>query len=125
VALGMAAALNPLQADYVEFAQIIPEKVEAFTAAGMVMMKQSGQAGRQFICLASDEVMTTARATIEMAGCSNPAALAEAQSRFARAWFSRAASSFIALGAHALASQAATMAPIRKTVVANAERLAR
>jgi hypothetical protein len=88
VALGMVAALNPLQADYVEFARRIPEKVEAFTAAGMVMMKQSGQAGRQFICLASDEVMTTARATIEMAGCSNPATLAEAQRRFAGAWFS-------------------------------------
>jgi O-methyltransferase involved in polyketide biosynthesis len=125
VALGMAAAFDPLQADHVEFAQIIPEKVEAFSTAGMVMLKQSGQASRQMIRLASDEVMTTARATIEMVGCSSPFTLAEAQSRFARAWFSRAASSFIALGALALASQAATMAPIRQTVVANAERLGR
>jgi O-methyltransferase involved in polyketide biosynthesis len=125
VALGMAAAFDPLQADHVEFARIIPEKVEAFSTAGMVMLKQSGQAGRQMIRLASDEVMTAARALIEMTGCSSPVALAEAQSRFARAWFSRAASSFIALGALALASQAATMAPIRQTVVANAERLGR
>ncbi len=77
------------------------------------------------ICLPTDEVTTTARATIAMTGCSGPAALAEAQSRFARAWFSRAASSFIALGAQALASQAVTMAPICQTVVANAERLGR
>ena len=123
VALGMAAAFNPLQADHAEFARIIPEKVEAFSTAGMAMLKQSGQASRQMIRLATDEVMTTARATIEMTSCSGPAALAEAQSRFARAWLSRAASSFIALGALALASQAATMAPVRQTVLANAERL--
>jgi hypothetical protein len=123
VALGMAAAFNPLQADHAEFARIIPEKVEAFSTAGMAMLKQSGQASRQMIRLATEEVMTTARATIEMTSCSGPAALAEAQSRFARAWLSRAASSFIALGALALASQAATMAPVRQTVLANAERL--
>ncbi len=125
VALGMAAAFNPVQADHAEFARIIPEKVEAFSTAGMAMLKQSGQASRQMVRLATDEVMATARATIEMTDCSGPAALAEAQSRFARAWFSRAASSFIALGALALASQAAIMAPVRQTVVANAERLGR
>jgi O-methyltransferase involved in polyketide biosynthesis len=125
VALGMAAAFDPLQADHVEFKRIIPEKVEAFSTAGMAMLTQSRQAGQQMIRLASDEVMTTARATIDMTGCSSPATLVEAQSRFARAWFSRAASSFIALGGLALASQAATMAPIRRTVVANAERLGR
>jgi O-methyltransferase involved in polyketide biosynthesis len=125
VALGMVAAFDPLRADHVEFARIIPEKVEAFSTAAMVMLKQSGQANRQMIHLASDEVMTTARATIEITDCSSPAALAEAQSRFARAWFSRAASSFIAMGMLALTAQAAAMAPIRQTVVSNAERLGR
>jgi hypothetical protein len=117
VALGIAAAFNPLQADHAEFARIIPEKVEAFSTAGM--------ARRHIIHLASDEVIATARATIEMTRCVSPAALAEVQSRFACAWFSRTASSWIALGALAMASQAATMAPIRQTVVADAERLDR
>ena len=125
VALGMVAAFDPLQADHVEFARIIPEKVEAFSTAGMVMLKQSNQVNRQMVRFAYDEVMATARATIEMAGCSSPATLAKAQSRFARAWFSRAASSCIALGMLALTAQAAAMAPIRQTVVANAERLGR
>jgi hypothetical protein len=52
-----------------------------------------------------------------------PAAWAEAQSRFARAWFSRATSSLNMMGMLMLTAQAAAMAPIRQTVAANAERL--
>jgi Phasin protein len=123
VALGLAAALDPIHADRVEFARMVPEKVEAFSAAGMVMLNQSGEASRQMMRLASEEVMTTACATIEMTGCSSPVAWAEAQSRFARAWLSRVTSSFNTMGMLALTAQAAAMAPIRQTVVANAERL--
>jgi hypothetical protein len=61
VALGMAATFNPLRADRAEFSRMVPEKVEAFSTAGMVMLKQSGQANRQMMRFASDEVMTTAR----------------------------------------------------------------
>ena len=125
MALGVAVTFNPLWADRAEFSRIVPEKVEAFSTSGMVMLTQSGQANRQMIRSASDEVMATALATIEMTGCSNPAALVEAQSRFARAWFTRATSSWIAMGARVFEAQAAAMAPIRQTVVANAERLGR
>jgi hypothetical protein len=81
MSLGVAAALYPLQADHVEFARIVPEKVEAFSAAGMIILKRSEQARRQMTRAASDEIMTTAHATIAMAGCSNPAALVAAQFR--------------------------------------------
>jgi O-methyltransferase involved in polyketide biosynthesis len=123
MALGMAAVLNPLRADHMEFARIVPEKMGAFSAAGMIMIEQSNRANRKMARLASDEVVTTARATIAMAGCSSPAALAAAQGRFALAWFGRAASNFIAMGMLALSAQDAAMAPIRQTVGANAERL--
>jgi O-methyltransferase involved in polyketide biosynthesis len=123
VALGLAAVLDPMHADHVEFARMVPEKVQAFSAAGMVMLNQSGEASRQMMRLASEEVMTTACATIEMTGCCSPAAWAEAQSRFARAWFSRATSSLNTMGMLMLTAQAAAMAPIRQTVAANAERL--
>lgn len=123
VALGLAAAWDPMHADHAELARMVPEKVEAFSAAGMVMLKQSGEAGREMMRMASEEVMTTACATIEMTSCSSPVAWAEAQSRFARAWLSRATSSFNAMGMLVLTVQAAAMAPIRQTVVANAERL--
>jgi len=125
VALGMAATFNPLRADRAEFSRMVPEKVEAFSTAGMVMLKQSGQASRQMMRFVSDEVTTTVHATIEMSGCCSPAALAGAQSRFARAWFARATSSWIAMGIRAFEAQSAAMAPIRETVIANAERLGR
>jgi hypothetical protein len=125
VALGVAATINPLWADRAEFSRMIPEKVEAFSTAGMIMLKQSGQAGRRMMRSASDEVTTTVCATIEMTGCFSPAALAGAQTRFARAWFARASSIWIAMGTQAFAVQAAAMAPIRQAVVANAERLRR
>jgi O-methyltransferase involved in polyketide biosynthesis len=123
MALGMAAALNPLRADHREFARIVPEKMGAFSAAGVIMIEQSNRANRQMMRLASDEVVTTARTLIAMAGCSSPAAFAAVQGRFALAWFDRAASNFIAMGMLALSAQDAAMAPIRRTVGANAERL--
>ena len=121
----MTATFDPLRADHVEFAQIVPEKVEAFSAAGMAILKQSGQAIGQMTRLASDEVMMTAHATMEMTVCSSPASLVEAQGRFTSAWFERAASNFITMGRLAVTTQAAVMAPIQQTVFANAERLGR
>jgi O-methyltransferase involved in polyketide biosynthesis len=125
VALGMAAAFDPLQADHVEFGRMMPEKMEAFSAASMIMLEQTNQAGWEITRLASDEVMTTARATLSMATCANPVAMAEAQGQFAAAWFNRAASNFFAIGLLALGVQQAAMVPIQNTIAANAERLAR
>jgi hypothetical protein len=125
IALGMAATFNPLRADRAEFSRMVPEKVEAFSTAGMVMLKQSGHATRQMMRVASDEVTTTVCATIEMSGCGSPVALARAQSRFARAWFARASLSWFAMGIQAFEAQSAAMAPIRQAVIANAQRLSR
>jgi hypothetical protein len=123
LALGVAATINPLWADRAEFSLMFPEKVEAFSTAGMVMLKQSGQASRQMMRFASDEVTTAVCATIEMSGCCSPVALAGVQSSFARAWFARASLSWFAMGMRAFKAQAAAMAPIRQMVTANAERL--
>src|ERR1700709_1819665 len=94
IALGMAAALDPMGADHAEFGRMVPEKMEAFSAAGRIMLEHSNQAGWELTRLASDEVMTTARATMEIAGCMTPAAVAEAQSQFALAWLNRATTTF-------------------------------
>jgi O-methyltransferase involved in polyketide biosynthesis len=125
VALGIAAAMDPLRADHAEFERMVPEKVEAFSAAGMILLEQSGQANQQMTRLASDAAMTTARATIAMTGCTSPVSLVHAQGKFALEWFNRAASGFIAMGTLALGVQEAAMLPIRQTVFANAERLGR
>jgi O-methyltransferase involved in polyketide biosynthesis len=123
VALGMAAAMNPLHADHDEFAQIIPEKVEAFTSASAILLEHSTNAGQTMTRLVSDELATASRAMTTLIGCSSPAALLEAQGDIARAWFERTASSFLGLGMLALNAHDAALAPIRQTVVANAERL--
>ena len=125
MALGVAAAFYPVGADHAEFGRMMPEKMEAFSAASMVMLEQSNQAGWAITRLASDEVMTTARASIAMAGCSSPVAIAEAQGRFALDWFNRAASNFFAMGMLALGVQQAAMVPIQQTVAANTKRLGR
>lgn len=124
VALGVAAAVNPMTADHAEFARMVPEKVEAFSAAGMVLVAQSEQLRSQITRFATHEVITAARATFEMATSLNPATLMEAQGRFAQAWFGRAHSNFMALGMMALRAQAAALSPLQTAVAANTERLA-
>jgi O-methyltransferase involved in polyketide biosynthesis len=124
VALGMAATLDPLRSDGAEFSRMLPEKVEAFSSAGLAMLKQTRQANRHMMDVASHEVLANARATVAMIGCRSPAALVDAQGRFARAWFSRLTGNWIAMGVRAFEAQSAAMAPIQRTVVANAERLA-
>jgi O-methyltransferase involved in polyketide biosynthesis len=123
VALGMAAAFDPLGADHAEFGRMMPEKMEAFSAAGMIMLQKSSQAGEQITRFAEDAINTMAQATFAMARCATPAAMAETQSRFALAWFERAASNFFSLGILALGAQQAAMVPLQQTVAANAERL--
>ena len=75
LALGLAAAADPLHADHVEFARVVPEKLQTFSAVGMVMLSESGKASRQMLKFASEEVVTTACATLAMTGCFGPAAL--------------------------------------------------
>jgi hypothetical protein len=123
VALGLAAAVNPLAADHAEFARMMPEKVEAFSAAGIAMFEQSELVRNQITRFASAEVVTTARATIEMATCFTPQAMLEAQGRFAQAWWDRAASNFVALAMMTLSAQAAALGPLQLAVAANKERL--
>jgi hypothetical protein len=125
VALGVTAAFDPAHADHAEFNRIMPEKMEAFAAASMIMLEKSSQAGWEITRLASDEVMTTAQATLSMAACANPVTMAEAQGKFALDWFTRAASNFFAMGMLALGVQQAAMVPIQQTVAANTRRLVR
>lgn len=123
VALGMKGFQNLDEADHLEFARMVPEKVEAFSAAGIAMLKHSSQANRQMMSFASAELKATGQAAVGMAGCSSPVAIMEVQSKFARAWFDRTTSNFIAAGMLSLRGQDAVMAPIRQTVAANTDRL--
>jgi hypothetical protein len=125
VALGMAAAFDPMAADHAEFSRMMPEKLEAFTAAGIIMMQQASQAGEQISRFAADAITTATQATVAMATSRDPVAIAETQGRFAMAWFEQATANFWAMGMMALGAQQAAMVPIQQTIVANTERLGR
>jgi O-methyltransferase involved in polyketide biosynthesis len=123
MALGIAAAMNPLKADHVEFARMAPEKVEAFSAASVILFEHSGKASQRMTRVVSEEIFATARASVAMASCPNPASLAQAQNTFVRSWCDRVTTNFIKMGMLALSAQEAAMAPIRQTIAANSERL--
>ncbi|HEY0424107.1 MAG TPA: phasin family protein [Rhodopila sp.] len=122
-ALGLAAIFDPMGADHVEFGRMVPEKVEAFSAAGMIMMRHATQAGEQIAQFASDAVMAAVRATVAIVGSASPAAMAETQGQFAKSWFEQAASNFMAIGILALGAQEAALVPIQETLAANSARL--
>ena len=123
VALGVAAAFNPLQADHAEFGRMVPEKMEAFSAAGRIMLQKSSQAGEQIARLTSDTIATATRATVAMAGCADPMAMAQAQGTFAFVWFEQVASNFMTMGMLALGAQEAALVPIQQAIAANTKRL--
>jgi hypothetical protein len=125
MSLAAAAMIDPLNADHVEFAKIIPEKATAFSNAGMAWLQGSSEAAARISAFAASELAIAATAAVAIAGCSTPAGAIAAQSRFATAWFARMLSQSITLGSLAMRSQRATMAPIYRAATANARRLSR
>jgi hypothetical protein len=124
VALGVAASVNPLQADHAEFARMLPEKMAAWTEAGKILLHWSDLGRQQAARSACEEARATADAARAMAMSRDPLALAMAQGSYARAWCARITAQSYAAGMFMLAAQDAAMAPFRKTVAGNLERLA-
>lgn len=125
VALGIAAVGNPLAADHVEFARIIPEKIQAFSAAGMIALDQTGEVNRRISRMATDDALTTVDDMIALAaGCAHPLSLATAPMRFAARWFDRVTTNALAAGMLVLHAQNAAMGPIQAAVADNGVRLA-
>jgi hypothetical protein len=121
--LAAAAIVDPLNADHAEFARMVPEKATAFTSAGMAWLRGSSEAAQRISGFAASELAMAATAAVAIAGCSTPAGIMAAQSRFATAWLARMVSQSIALGSLAVKSQGAAMAPIYRAATANARRL--
>ena len=125
VALGVAAIIDPMRADHAELGRMVPEKIEAFSAAGIIMMQQVSHAREQIARFAFDATGTATRARLAIVGSANPVEIVEKQGHFAAGWFRMAASNFMAMGLLALNAQKAAMLPIQQTIAANAERLGR
>jgi O-methyltransferase involved in polyketide biosynthesis len=123
VALAVTGALNPAEADHAEFARMVPEKIEAFSAVGAVLRQQTDHVARAWTRRAADEVQATAKATISLAGCLTPGAFATAQHALMMGWFERLAANVAALGMLTLQAHEAAMAPLHAQVAVNVDRL--
>jgi hypothetical protein len=125
MSLAAAAIVDPGRADHAEFGRILPEKTVAFSQAGMAWMSWSGKVAEQMSSFALAEMASASAAVTAMAACKTPGALIDAQSRFVTAWFGRAVAQSMNLGALAMRSQGAVIAPIHRVATANARRLGR
>lgn len=123
-ALGAAAIANPAQADHAEFARIVPEKVAAFSASAMTLMRCSQEMAQQAARFATSELASATAAVADLARCRSPAAAAAVQGRFATAWMFRALSQSIAVGALAMRSYGDVITPMHRVAVNNSKRLA-
>ena len=123
-ALGLVAMANPAQADHAEFARIVPEKMEAFHASAIALMRGSGELAQQAARFASSEMATASEAAADLARCRTPAAAIEIQCLFATAWFARVLSRAIAVGTLAMRSYGAVTAPVHRVAIRNSRRLA-
>jgi Phasin protein len=123
--LGLVAMANPAQADKAEFARILPEKAEASRASAITLMQCSGDIAWQATRFASSEMAMASKAAADLARCRTPAAAIAIQSQFATAWFFRAFSQSIAVGALAMRSYSAVLSPIHRVAVRNSRRLVR
>ena len=123
MALGAKATIDPLDADHAELARILPEKVAAFSEAGIALLFRSKEITRQMVGFGASEMSAAASAGLAMAKCRTPAGMMATQRGITLAWFSRALSHSLALGVLATRSQRAAMAPIHRVAMANARRL--
>jgi hypothetical protein len=123
-ALGLSALANPAQADHAEFVRIVPEKIVAFRASAITLMRCSGEMAEQATRFATSEMANATAAAADLARCRTPAAAIAVQSRFATAWLFRALSQSIAVGALAMRSYGEVMTPVHRMAVRNSARLA-
>lgn len=127
MALGFAAFSNPGEAGYHEFGhefgRMVPEKVEAFSAAGSIMVERSAAIGEQMVRFALNEARHATLAAADVATSRTPAELVGAQSRFVLGFAERMASLTIRLGTMSLAIGGAVLTPVHRTARENSERL--
>ena len=120
----LSAIVNPPAADHVEFGRIVPQKIAAFRASAITLMRCSQEIAQQATRFATSEMANATAAAADLARCRTPAAIVAVQSRFATGWFFRALSQSIAVGALAMRSYGDVMAPVHQVAVRNSRRLA-
>lgn len=126
IAARLALAATPrgaLPAGQAEFARMIPEKTQAFAAAGAVAAVHLTGMAMTVTRNAIRESEAVGAATLNLAAAPTPAAFAAAQQRFMIDWLGRSVAQLHAYGDASARLQAAMLSPIHRTATANARRL--
>lgn len=106
-----------------ELARMVPEKAEAFTAAGLSMAGHLGSMAAKGAEAAARESSFAASACMDIASAKSPMDFVMAQHRYFTAFMGRATTQAVVMTALATRLQADALAPIHKTATANAKRL--
>jgi hypothetical protein len=114
-AKAIAGIADPVSADHGEFGRLVPEKVHAFTVAGMEWAHYAFAAGARCNVLALNECAALGRTALALADVSNSLL----------AFWGRLEWAALKASADALAAQRAITSPILATAKANAARLRR
>jgi hypothetical protein len=111
-ALMAAAAQDPLSADYAELGRMIPEKMEAFSAAGAALVEEAWALQRDIgdYLLYIGRAMTSGRPPL-------PSELAELMER--------SSAHGVRLAASAIGAASVALSSVHKSATANARRLSR
>jgi hypothetical protein len=121
--LGGFAMVNPAGADHVEFARMVPEKAQAFSDAGSIMMSRSAEIGHEMARFMTEQMKFAAQAASAVLTASGPAGMIAAQADASMSLARRLTMLPQMLGLLALETQAAAMAPIHRTATDNVARL--
>lgn len=108
MAMGAAAMRDPAQADLAEFTRMFTEKAIAVLAANQIAVLRSAQMAQNLAGFAMTE------AALAAIGTARPFA-----------WHQRMVAQSMAMGHLAVQAQGAVLAPLYRTVGANAKRLSR
>ena len=121
--LGGFALVNPAAADHAEFARMVPEKTQAFSDAGSILISRSAQIGQEMGQFIADEMTLTAQTATAVLTSLNPVSMIAVQADAGISWASRLATLARVMGLLALEAQVAAMAPIHRAATDNVERL--
>jgi hypothetical protein len=121
--LGGLALVNPAAADHAEFARMVPEKTQAFSDAGSILISRSAQIGQEMGQFIADEMTLAAQAATAVLTALNPVSMIAVQADAGISWAARLATLPRVMGLLALEAQAAAMAPIHRAATDNVERL--
>jgi hypothetical protein len=121
-ALGLRAMTSPAEAT-AELSRLIPEKLQAFSAAGAAIGGHTAEMGQRMARIASDEVAIATQTATQFWLCRTPADYFALQNRLVMDWFGRAFSRSMSMGTMITRSQAAALLPVHRAATDNARRL--